>query len=146
MCWNEIVWEKNKHLGWFYFRKPIFKYSIKSNFKYFLHHCFGLVLFKPTSIHIIIERQLWKILKSSQALSKMRSWTNRNRGLHQWLIFYFHLLILNLQIIMMDIYSQVALGPIIDSFYILEVNPWTRTSISADIGTFAVPLSTYVLI
>ena len=31
-------------------------------------------------------------------------------------------------------------------FHILEVNPWTRTPIFLDVGTFYIPLSTYVLI
>ena len=31
-------------------------------------------------------------------------------------------------------------------FHISEVDRWTRTPISADIGTFVVPLSTYLLI
>ena len=31
-------------------------------------------------------------------------------------------------------------------FHILEVDTWTRTPISLDIGTFAIPLSMYVLI
>ena len=31
-------------------------------------------------------------------------------------------------------------------FHISEVNPWTQTPISVGIGTFAVPLSTYILI
>ena len=33
-----------------------------------------------------------------------------------------------------------------DEFQILEVDPWTRTPISLDIGTVAIPLSMYVLI
>ena len=35
---------------------------------------------------------------------------------------------------------------ICDEFQILEVNRWTRILILADIGTFSVPLSAYVLI
>ena len=31
-------------------------------------------------------------------------------------------------------------------FQTLEVDPWTQTPISLDIGTFAIPLSPYVLI
>ena len=34
----------------------------------------------------------------------------------------------------------------IDDLDILEVGPWTRSPISVDIGTFVVPLLTYVLI
>ena len=44
-------------------------------------------------------------------------------------------------------YSQVNnLYGVIGKSQILVVDPWTRTPISADIGTFAVPLSTYILI
>ena len=40
------------------------------------------------------------------------------------------------------IYTEDAL----ELLQILEVDPWTRTPISANIGTFEVPLLTYVLI
>ena len=34
----------------------------------------------------------------------------------------------------------------IGEFHILEVDPWTQTQISINIGTFAITLLTYVLI
>ena len=38
------------------------------------------------------------------------------------------------------------LNDLMGGFQSLEVNPWTRTPILVDIGTFSIPLSIYVLI
>ena len=42
--------------------------------------------------------------------------------------------------------TTVGATYIVGEFQILEVDPWTRIPILVDIGTFAVPLRTYLLI
>ena len=42
--------------------------------------------------------------------------------------------------------AQDIFKDVLGKFQILEVGRWTQTPISADIGTFEVPLSTHILI
>ena len=48
---------------------------------------------------------------------------------------------------MLHLYEVTTYFPnLYGEFKISEVDPWTRTLISVDVGTFAVPLWTYLLI